>query len=207
MAEQGSQGKQLLSRHPSGVVFTIQNVVSTVNMDCKLDLKTIALLARNSEYNPKRFAAIIMRIREPKTTALMFASGQMVCTGAKSEQQSKLAARKFARIVQKLGFPAKFKDFKIQNMLSSCDVKFPIRLEGLSLSHGAFCSYEPEIFPGLIYRMRQSKMVLLIFASGKIILTGAKSEDDTHAAFENIYPVLTEFRKIQQWYVIVFSLQ
>ncbi|RWW67980.1 hypothetical protein BHE74_00024529 [Ensete ventricosum] len=66
------------------------------------------------------------------------------------------------------------KDFKIQNMLSSCDVKFPIRLEGLSLSHGAFCSYEPEIFPGLIYRMRQSKMVLLIFASGKIILTGAK---------------------------------
>ncbi|XP_065046332.1 TATA-box-binding protein-like isoform X2 [Musa acuminata AAA Group] len=167
MADQGSQGKQLLSRHPSGVVFTIQNVVSTVNMDCKLDLKTIALLARNSEYNPKRFAAIIMRIREPKTTALMFASGQMVCTGAKSEQQSKLAARKFARIVQKLGFPAKFK-------------------------------YEPEIFPGLIYRMRQSRMVLLIFASGKIILTGAKSEDDTHAAFENIYPVLTEFRKIQQ---------
>ncbi|URE12334.1 hypothetical protein MUK42_21839 [Musa troglodytarum] len=174
MADQGSQGKQLLSRHPSGVVFTIQNVVSTVNMDCKLDLKTIALLARNSEYNPK------------------------VCTGAKSEQQSKLAARKFARIVQKLGFPAKFKDFKIQNMLSSCDIKFPIRLEGLSYSHDAFCSYEPEIFPGLIYRMRQSKMVLLIFASGKIILTGAKSEDDTHAAFENIYPVLTEFRKIQQ---------
>ncbi|RZR83012.1 hypothetical protein BHM03_00009571 [Ensete ventricosum] len=70
-------------------------------------------------------------------------------------------------------YPA-YQDFKIQNMLSSCDVKFPIRLEGLSLSHGAFCSYEPEIFPGLIYRMRQSKMVLLIFASGKIILTGAK---------------------------------
>uniref|UniRef100_A0A7N1A5L5 Uncharacterized protein n=1 Tax=Kalanchoe fedtschenkoi TaxID=63787 RepID=A0A7N1A5L5_KALFE len=87
-----------------------------------------------------RFAAVIMRIREPKTTALIFASGKMVCTGAKSEQQSKLAARKYARIIQKLGFPAKFKDFKIQNIVGSCDVKFPIRLEGLAYSHGAFSS-------------------------------------------------------------------
>jgi len=184
-----------------------RNIVSTVNLDCKLDLKAIALQARNAEYNPKRFAAVIMRIREPKTTALIFASGKMVCTGAKSEQQSKLAARKYARIIQKLGFPAKFKDFKIQNIVGSCDVKFPIRLEGLAYSHGAFSSvrgifhasfsitinssipfwlhsllmkfstvsqYEPELFPGLIYRMKQPKIVLLIFVSGKIVLTGAK---------------------------------
>ncbi|RDX97310.1 TATA-box-binding protein, partial [Mucuna pruriens] len=140
-----------------------------------------------------------MRIREPKTTALIFASGKMVCTGAKSEQQSKLAARKYARIIQKLGFPAKFKDFKIQNIVGSCDVKFPIRLEGLAYSHGAFSSYEPELFPGLIYRMKQPKIVLLIFVSGKIVLTGAKVRDETYTAFENIYPVLTEFRKNQQW--------
>ncbi|KAG8061975.1 hypothetical protein GUJ93_ZPchr0003g18030 [Zizania palustris] len=139
-----------------------------------------------------------MRIREPKTTALIFASGKMVCTGAKSEQQSKLAARKYARIIQKLGFPAKFKDFKIQNIVGSCDVKFPIRLEGLAYSHGAFSSYEPELFPGLIYRMKQPKIVLLIFVSGKIVLTGAKVRDETYTAFENIYPVLTEFRKVQQ---------
>uniref|UniRef100_A0A453JIY5 TATA-box-binding protein n=1 Tax=Aegilops tauschii subsp. strangulata TaxID=200361 RepID=A0A453JIY5_AEGTS len=98
-----------LTKHPSGIIPTLQNIVSTVNLDCKLDLKAIALQARNAEYNPKRFAAVIMRIREPKTTALIFASGKMVCTGAKSEQQSKLAARKYARIIQKLGFPAKFK--------------------------------------------------------------------------------------------------
>ncbi|XP_028948203.1 TATA-box-binding protein 1 isoform X1 [Malus sylvestris] len=206
-----------LSIHPSGIVPTLQNIVSTVNLDCKLDLKQIALQARNAEYNPKRFAAVIMRIREPKTTALIFASGKMVCTGAKSEQQSKLAARKvsveclqiginiakniviyYARIIQKLGFNAKFKDFKIQNIVGSCDVKFPIRLEGLAYSHGAFSSYEPELFPGLIYRMKQPKIVLLIFVSGKIVITGAKVRDDTYKAFENIYPVLTEFRKVQQ---------
>jgi transcription initiation factor TFIID TATA-box-binding protein len=97
-----------------------------------------------------------------------------VCTGAKSEQQSKLAARKYARIIQKLGFPAQFKDFKIQNIVGSCDAKFPIRLEGLAYAHGHFSSYEPELFPGLIYRMKQPKIVLLIFVSGKIVLTGAK---------------------------------
>ena len=81
-----------------------QNIVSTVSLGCKLDLKKIALHARNAEYNPKRFAAVIMRIREPRTTALIFGSGKMVCTGAKSEEDSRLAARKYARIVQKLGF-------------------------------------------------------------------------------------------------------
>jgi transcription initiation factor TFIID TATA-box-binding protein len=133
-----------------------------------------------------------MRIRDPKTTALIFASGKMVVTGAKSEDDSRLAARKYARIIQKLGFDAKFSEFKIQNIVGSCDVKFPIRLEGLAYSHGQFSSYEPEVivsvvvvtthadllfsqlFPGLIYRMLKPKVVLLIFVSGKIVLTGAK---------------------------------
>jgi len=178
-----------------GIVPTLQNIVATVNLDCKLDLKTIALHARNAEYNPKRFAAVIMRIREPKTTALIFASGKMVVTGAKSEDDSRLASRKYARIVQKLGFDAKFLDFKIQNIVGSCDVKFPIRLEGLAYSHGSFSSYEPELFPGLIYRMIKPKVVLLIFVSGKIVLTGAKVREEIYTAFNTIYTVLVEFRK------------
>ncbi|KAK9313599.1 hypothetical protein V1522DRAFT_410291 [Lipomyces starkeyi] len=179
----------------SGIVPTLQNIVATVNLECRLDLKTIALHARNAEYNPKRFAAVIMRIREPKTTALIFASGKMVVTGAKSEDDSKLASRKYARIIQKLGFNAKFMEFKIQNIVGSCDVRFPIRLEGLAFAHGHFSSYEPELFPGLIYRMVKPKIVLLIFVSGKIVLTGAKVREEIYAAFEAIYPVLSEYRK------------
>ncbi|KDQ18751.1 hypothetical protein BOTBODRAFT_52530 [Botryobasidium botryosum FD-172 SS1] len=178
-----------------GIVPTLQNIVATVNLDCRLDLKTIALHARNAEYNPKRFAAVIMRIRDPKTTALIFASGKMVVTGAKSEDDSRLASRKYARIVQKLGFDAKFSEFKIQNIVGSCDVRFPIRLEGLAYSHGQFSSYEPELFPGLIYRMIKPKVVLLIFVSGKIVLTGAKIREEIYTAFNTIYTVLCEFRK------------
>jgi len=140
-----------------------------------------------------------MRIRDPKTTALVFASGKMVCTGAKSEEHSRLAARKYARIVQKLGFPARFKDFKIQNMVGSCDVKFPIRLEGLAMVSGTFANYyEPEIFPGLIYSMADPKVVILAFVSGKVVLTGAKVREEIYRAFENIYPMLVQFRKRQQ---------
>merc|ERR1712168_1437299 len=179
----------------TAIVPQLQNIVSTVSLNTPLDLKKIALQARNAEYNPKRFAAVIMRIREPRTTALIFSSGKMVCTGAKSEEQSRLAARKYARVIQKLGFPAKFIDFKIQNIVGSCDVKFPIRLEGLVLAHSQFCSYEPELFPGLIYRMVKPKIVLLIFVSGKVVLTGAKVRSEIYEAFESIYPILRGFRK------------
>ncbi|KJE96314.1 Tbpl2 protein [Capsaspora owczarzaki ATCC 30864] len=174
----------------------LQNVVSTANLGVTLDLKTITMQARNAEYNPKRFAAVIMRIREPKTTALIFASGKMVCTGAKSEHDSREAARKFAKIIQKVGYKnAKFLDFKIQNMVASCDVKFPIRLEGLVLGHSTFASYEPEIFPGLVYHMVSPKVVLLIFVSGKVVLTGAKEKEQITTAFNNIYAVLKEYKK------------
>lgn len=141
-----------------------------------------------------------MRIREPKTTALIFASGKMVVTGAKSEDDSKLASRKYARIIQKLGFNAKFTDFKIQNIVGSCDIKFPIRLEGLASRHHHFSSYEPELFPGLIYRMMKPKIVLLIFVSGKIVLTGAKVREEIYQAFEMIYPVLSG--ELVQWCLV-----
>ncbi|KAF9037851.1 hypothetical protein BDZ89DRAFT_1035729 [Hymenopellis radicata] len=101
-----------------------------------------------------RFAAVIMHIRDPKTTALIFAS------------DSRLASRKYAHIVQKLDFDAKFSEFKIQNIVGSCDV-----------------NYKSKLFPGLIYRMIKPKVVLLIFVSGKVVLTGAKVREEICTAF------------------------
>nr|Q27850.1 RecName: Full=TATA-box-binding protein; AltName: Full=TATA sequence-binding protein; Short=TBP; AltName: Full=TATA-binding factor; AltName: Full=TATA-box factor; AltName: Full=Transcription initiation factor TFIID TBP subunit [Tetrahymena thermophila]AAC14470.1 TATA-binding protein [Tetrahymena thermophila] len=173
----------------------LQNIVSTVNLSTKLDLKQIALRARNAEYNPKRFAAVIMRLRDPKTTALIFASGKMVCTGAKTEEDSNRAARKYAKIIQKIGFPVQFKDFKIQNIVGSTDVKFPINLDHLEQDHKKFVQYEPEIFPGKIYREFNTKIVLLIFVSGKIVLTGAKTRENINKAFQKIYWVLYNYQK------------
>ncbi|CAK8566631.1 unnamed protein product [Lathyrus sativus] len=200
MADQGLEGNQSvnLEKHPSGIVPTIINVVSTVNMDCKLDLKSIKLQAPTAEYDPQRHPSVSMRIRAPESKAQINSSGMMVCTGAKSESQSKLAASKYVAIIRKMGFPTKFKDFKIQEIVGSCDVKFPIWLERLANSHVSCTSYNPELFPWLIYQMKQPNIVLYIFDSGKVFLKGTKLRKEIYTAFENIYPVLTEFRKNQQ---------
>ncbi|XP_077504912.1 uncharacterized protein LOC144114810 [Amblyomma americanum] len=173
-----------------GIVPQIKNIVSTVNLGCRLNLKMLALQARNVDYNPKRCNALIMRIREPRTTASIFSSGKMICAGAKSEEESRLAARKYARIIQKLGFDAEFLDFRIRNIVASCDVSFALRLEGLVLTHSPFARYEPELYPGLIFRMVKPRIVLLIFSSGKVVLTGAKVRSEIYEAFNNIYPIL-----------------
>ena len=89
-------------------VVCCRNVVATVNLCCDLDLMKINFRTRNSEYNPARFSGIVMRIREPHTTALLFKSGKVVITGARNESDAKLAARKYARIIQKIGFPVSF---------------------------------------------------------------------------------------------------
>eukprot|EP01128_Nolandella_sp_AFSM9_P011945 TRINITY_DN882_c0_g1_i2.p1 TRINITY_DN882_c0_g1~~TRINITY_DN882_c0_g1_i2.p1 ORF type:complete len:229 (-),score=44.25 TRINITY_DN882_c0_g1_i2:80-766(-) len=184
------------NRHPSGIIPVIHNVVCTVDLSVPVELKTIALRARNAEYNPRRFAAAaIMRIRSPKATALVFKKGKLVCTGTSSERLAKEASRKFAALIKKIGYKVKFTDFKIVNIVATCDTRFPVRLEGLALAHSQFCSYEPEIFPGLIYRMVNPSVTMLIFASGKIVLNKAKTRDQLYDAFENIYPVLEEYRK------------
>ncbi|KAJ8606105.1 hypothetical protein CTAYLR_010562 [Chrysophaeum taylorii] len=181
--------------HPSGATVVVQNVVATVNLRCPLDLKQIACAARNAEYNPKKFAAVIMRIREPRCTSLLFSTGKMVVTGSKSEMLARTGARKLAAIVKKLGYAPKFSEFKIQNMVSTADVGFPIRLEALAYAHAKFSSYEPELFPGLIYRLVNPKTVLLIFVSGRLVITGGKALDHLHTAFDKIYPLLCEFKK------------
>lgn len=178
------------------IMIRIQNMSSTANLGVRLDLKKIALKCRNTEFNPRRFGAVIMRLREPRATALIFASGKMVVTGVRSTHNATLAAKKFAYVVEKVGFhPKDFIDFKVQNMVGTADVGFPIRLEGLVYAHSAFASYEPELFPGLIYRLVSPRVVFLIFVSGKVVITGAKKESDLSSALTKLYPVLVEFKK------------
>ena len=180
----------------------IENVVSTVNLCCELNLREIALQTKNAEYNPKRFSAVIMKIKEPKTTALIFSSGRMVCLGAKNEEESKKACRKFAKIIKSLGYPVVFKEFVIQNIVGSADVKFKISLiklyiqliKKINIKGKRFVAYEPENFPGLIYRMIEPNIVLLICVSGKLVLAGGKVRDDIYKGFKKIYRFLAKFK-------------
>ncbi|CAM9451722.1 unnamed protein product [Ascophyllum nodosum] len=186
-----------------GCELRLVNMTATANMGCQIDLRTVVTRARNAEYNPKRFSACVVRLinsKEPKATALIFKTGKIVVTGAKSAAAVDYACSKFAAILRKLGaagggthirFNAKT-DIKVQNMVATTDVGFPIRMEGLQNKHSSFINYEPELFPGLIYRLAEPKICLLIFVSGKVVLTGAKSAQQLEEAFKKMYPLLLE---------------
>eukprot|EP00429_Kryptoperidinium_foliaceum_P001166 CAMPEP_0176012318 /NCGR_PEP_ID=MMETSP0120_2-20121206/5734_1 /TAXON_ID=160619 /ORGANISM="Kryptoperidinium foliaceum, Strain CCMP 1326" /LENGTH=212 /DNA_ID=CAMNT_0017345201 /DNA_START=44 /DNA_END=683 /DNA_ORIENTATION=- len=156
------------------MLIRIQNIASTANLGVRLDLKKIALKCRNTEFNPRRFGAVIMRLREPRATALIFASGKICVTGVKSTHNATLACKKFHYIIERVGFkPKEFMDFKVQNIVGTTDLG---AFGGTVDAHSVFCSYEPELFPGLIYRLVKPRVVFLIFVSGKIVITGAKKE-------------------------------
>ena len=168
--------------------FELQNVVATFNLGVDhLDLRAIALEKPFIEYNPQKFAAATLRIRQPRTTALAFASGNMVCTGAKTELESRLAGRKDVRLLQKHGIPVSFRAFKIQNIVASAEVPHTLKLMELSRSYGPYVSYEPDLFPGLVFRTTEPKLVFLLFRSGKIVITGAKSRVEIEKTFKMLF--------------------
>lgn len=190
--ENGEEEEETITQEQG---IKLQNVVATINLGVQIDLEKLSQTVSNAEYNPRRFAAVIMRIREPRTTALVFHSGKMIVTGAKTEQDSRTGGKKYVQIIQKVGFAATFRDYKIQNMTATCDMGFPIRLEGLVYAHSQQATYEPELFPGLVYKMANPKVVFLVFVSGKVVATGAKSEKIIEEGFSTLYPFLAEFRK------------
>lgn len=167
--------------------------MATANLGCTLNLHFIASKALNIEYKPSHFNPIIMRQKKPKTTALIFASGKIVITGAKSEADSKIATRRFARIIQKLGFPVKLSNFKMTNFVASANLGFKINFGKLCTEQRKFIDYEPELFPGVFHR---NKVTLILFTSGKIILTNAKSRQQIAEAYSHFLKSIDKTRRL-----------
>ena len=168
--------------------FELQNVVATFNLGVDhLDLRAIALEKPFVEYNPQKFAAATIRIRNPRTTALAFASGNMVCTGAKTEIEARIAGRKYVRLLQKHGIPVSFRNFRIQNIVASSEIPHTLKLLELSQTYGPYVSYEPDLFPGLVFRTTEPKLVFLLFRSGKIVITGAKNRSEIESTFSSLF--------------------
>jgi len=166
----------------------IQNCVATFSLGVKnINLKALALRLMYCDYNPQRFAAMTMRLKSPKTTALAFGSGNMVCTGSKNIAECLLACRKYTRILQNAGVKVCFHKFKVQDIVASVSVNFPLKLYEMSKEHGANVSYEPELFPGLVLRITKPKVVFLLFRSGKIVITGAKNMQEINSTYTKVF--------------------
>jgi transcription initiation factor TFIID TATA-box-binding protein len=165
----------------------IENVVASATLNQKIDLKAVVKSYPGVEYRPEQFPGLVFRLKRPKTATLIFNSGKMVCTGAKSEKEARGAVMKVIRELKKSGIVIISKpELKIQNIVASANLGGMIDLEKSAFTLGK-TMYEPEQFPGLIYRMDEPKVVILLFASGKLVCTGAKKEDDVYKAVDKLH--------------------
>ena len=170
----------------------IENVVSSVTLNQKIDLNAVVKGNPLVEYRPEKFPGLVFRLKKPKTAILIFSTGKMVCTGDKSEKESKRAVLKVVKELKKSGIVIVGKpEIKVVNIVASANLLGRIELEDCAYSLGK-TMYEPEQFPGLIYRMDDPKVVILLFASGKLVCTGATKEEDVYTAVDNLHKTLEE---------------
>ena len=179
-----------LAKHEAYI--NIENVVATATLNQKIDLKSIVRIFPGVEYRPEQFPGLVYRLKKPKTATLIFTSGKMVCTGAKSERQARKAVTKVVDELKRNGIVILGKpEIQVQNIVASAGLGGRIDLEKTTYSLKR-TMYEPEQFPGLIYRMDDPKVVILIFASGKLVCTGAKKEAEVPRAIAKLKETLEE---------------
>jgi transcription initiation factor TFIID TATA-box-binding protein len=167
----------------------IENVVATTVICKELELSKIAKALHGAQYDTDRFPGVVYRIKEPKTAMLLFRSGKVVCTGARSIADVGDAIALLAKHIEAAGISVlKRPEILVQNIVASADLGCVLNLNTIAITLGLDrVEYEPEQFPGLVYRIEQPKVVALIFGSGKIVLTGAKNTSDIEAAVVRIH--------------------
>src|SRR3989338_2825663 len=160
----------------------IVNIVVSTALEKEIPLEKMAATLPNTEYNPEQFPGLVLRIKEPKTSALIFSSGKVVCTCAKT--------------LKKLNITVTIKpEITVQNIVASGSIGMDLNLNvlGIKLPN---TEYEPEQFPGLVHKLRGTNATFLLFSNGKIVCTGTKTEEEVNKAtdqlIENLKKVLAK---------------
>ena len=175
--------------------FTIVNMVGVSKVGDDLDLNSLSMSLEDAEYEPAQFPGIIFKLKKPKAAFLIFHSGKVVCTGTRAPEEAQLALDIATSKLKEAGVDVlKNPIIEIVNIVASADLKSAnINLNQVAIALGLEnIEYEPEQFPGLVYRIKVPKVVFLIFSTGKIICTGARNREDVDLAVNNLRIELTE---------------
>jgi transcription initiation factor TFIID TATA-box-binding protein len=180
--------------------INIQNIVASTQFAEKLDLDVIAQSIKEAEYEPEQFPGLIYRLKEPKTATLLFTSGAANCTGAKSIEDVRENIKIIAGKLEKIGIEV-YKDHEIviQNIVATSDLGGELNLSEVAVALGLEkVEYEPEQFPGLVYRLNDPKVALLLFGSGKIVCAGAKEIEEVQIAVEKVINELSQLKLLRK---------
>ena len=174
--------------------ISVVNIVVSTSLQHDIPLEKMAATLSNTEYNPEQFPGLVIRIKEPKTSALIFSSGKVVCTGARSMEKVEESIKKIIKSLEKIGIKIKIKpEINIQNIVASGSVGMDLNLNDLAMKLPN-TEYEPEQFPGLVYKLAEARATFLLFSNGKIVCTGTKSEDEVHAALDKLIEQLKKLK-------------
>lgn len=173
----------------------IVNIVVSTSLEHDIPLEKMAATLSNTEYNPEQFPGLVIRIREPKTSALIFSSGKVVCTGARTLEKVEESLQQIIRSLEKINIKIKIKPkINVQNIVASGSVGMDLNLNVLAMKLEN-TEYEPEQFPGLVYKLPQAKATFLLFSNGKIVCTGTKSEEQVNDAVDKLIENLKKTKK------------
>ena len=162
----------------------VVNIVVSTSLEHDIPLEKMAATLSNTEYNPEQFPGLVIRIKDPKTSALIFSSGKVVCTGARTIEDVHAAIKKIIKSLEKIGIKIKITPkVTIQNIVASGSVGMDLNLNTLAMKLEN-TEYEPEQFPGLVYKLPEAKATFLLFSNGKIVCTGTKSKEAVYAALD-----------------------
>lgn len=175
------------------VDIVISNVVCAFSVRCSLPLKEIALQGRNVEFKREN-GMVTMKLRNPMSTASIWSSGKVTCTGATSEEMAKKAARRYARVLQKMNYRVRFNNYRVVNVLGTCRMPWGIKINQFSEKFRKEASYEPELHPGVTFNSKDPNATIKIFSTGSMTVT-ARNVADVQKAIEKIFPLVYEFRK------------
>jgi transcription initiation factor TFIID TATA-box-binding protein len=166
----------------------IVNVVASTGIGQEINLKQATLALEGADYDPKRFPGLVYRTKDPKTAALLFRSGKIVCTGAKSIDEAYKGIENVFQGLRNIGIDVKgTPEIKVQNIVASADLHSTLNLNAIAIGLGLEnIEYEPEQFPGLVYRISDPKVVILLFGSGKLVVTGGRKPEDMVNAVDQI---------------------
>jgi transcription initiation factor TFIID TATA-box-binding protein len=174
--------------------YKIQNLVATTSLEVNVPLLKLAKTNPNTEYNPEQFPGLVLHISEPKSAVLIFGSGKIVCTGAKNLAQIEKVVQKVIKELKRIGVKVKVKPkLTIQNIVASGEINVNLNLNKISLLLEN-TEYEPEQFPGLVYKIFKPSSTFLLFTNGKLVCTGTKNkkelEEAIRALIENLKKIV-----------------
>jgi transcription initiation factor TFIID TATA-box-binding protein len=181
-----SSNNKTIEESTSMAKINIENVVASASIAEELNIKDITNILDAAEYEPEQFPGVIYRLKEPKVAILIFRSGKVVCTGAKSPDLARNALELLTRRLEDAGISVITNpEIIVQNMVATWDTGHALDLTAITLSFGLErIEYEPEQFPGVVFRLDDPKIVMLFFTSGKVVCTGAKSVKELERAVE-----------------------